>query len=324
MTEKKPVLGKGLSAIFGDKTSDLLSEEKDIKKDAEEEKKENIIYLELDKLIYSKSQPRKDFDDEKLQELIESIRINGVLQPILVKPQKEVSGESKSQSVKYYLIAGERRVRAALKLGLEKIPAYIKEDISENPEKLLELALTENLQRENLNPMELSDAYQKLISEFNLTQEEIARRVSKNRSTVANYLRLQKLPIEIKESLRKGEITEAHARLILRLEETEKQIEYWKKTVNESLTVEELYNYTKDFIRQPKKKKRQNKRTPLELEILEKNSKLKQLEEQLMHYFGTKVKIKPKTETSGEIIIDYYNNDDIERILDKCQNGKEY
>lgn len=310
MADKKNVLGKGLSAIFGDKTSDLLSEKEE--KQQKGEQKENILYIELDKLIYNKAQPRKDFNEEKLKELIESIRINGILQPILVKPVYE------EKEIKYYLIAGERRVRAALKLGFEKIPAYIKEDVEEKSEELLELALTENLQRENLNPMELSDAYQRLVDEFNLTQEEIARKVSKDRSTIANFLRLQKLPPEIKESLRKEEITEAHARLILRIEDPDKQLEYWRKTVSESLTVQELYEYTKEFIKQPKKKKRQKKNASTELEILANNSKLQHLEEQLMHYFGTRVKIKPKTQNSGEIIIEYYNDDDIDRILDKC------
>lgn len=310
MADKKNVLGKGLSAIFGDKTSDLLSEKEE--KQQKEEQKENILYIELDKLIYNKAQPRKDFNEEKLKELIESIRINGILQPILVKPVYE------EKEVKYYLIAGERRVRAALKLGFEKIPAYIKEDIEEKSEELLELALTENLQRENLNPMELSDAYQRLVDEFNLTQEEIARKVSKDRSTIANFLRLQKLPPEIKDSLRKEEITEAHARLILRIEDPDKQLEYWRKTVSESLTVQELYDHTKEFIKQPKKKKRQKKNASAELEILANNSKLQHLEEQLMHYFGTRVKIKPKTQNSGEIIIEYYNDNDIDRILDKC------
>ncbi len=315
MSEKKTVLGKGLSAIFGDKTTDLLSEQKEQIKETQDGKKENIFYVELDKLVYNKAQPRKDFNEEKLKELIESIRVNGILQPILVKPVLE------DKEIRYYLIAGERRVRAALKLGLLKIPAYIKEDIEEKSEQLLELALTENLQRENLNPMELSDAYQKLITEFGLTQEEIAKRVSKDRSTVANFLRLQKLPPEIQESLRKEEITEAHARLILRIEDTEKQLEYWRKTLSESLTVQELYNYTKEFIKQPKKRRKQKKNSSAQLEILANNSKLQQLEEQLMHYFGTKVKIKPRTQNTGEIIIEYFNDDDIDRIIDKCTPG---
>ncbi|MCX7834066.1 MAG: ParB/RepB/Spo0J family partition protein [Ignavibacteria bacterium] len=310
MADKKNVLGKGLSAIFGDKTSDLLSDKEE--KQLEQRGKEQIIYIELDKLIYNKAQPRKDFSEDKLAELIESIKLNGILQPILVKPIYE------ERETRYYLIAGERRVRAALKLGMEKIPAYIKEDIEEKSEQLLELALTENLQRENLNPMELSDAYQRLINEFGLTQEEIAKKVSKDRSTIANFLRLQKLPLEIQESLRKGEITEAHARLILRIEDLERQIEYWKKTITESLTVQELYEQTKEFVKQPKKKKRQKRSSSAELEILEKSSKLQNLEEQLMHFFGTRVRIKPKSQSSGEIVIEYYNDDDIDRIIDRC------
>jgi ParB family chromosome partitioning protein len=175
---------------------------------------------------------------------------------------------------------------------------------------MLELALIENVQREDLNPMELSESYQKLIDDCNLTQEQIADKLSKSRSVIANFLRLQKLPVEIKVSLRKNEITEAHARAILRLENHDEQLKLWKKLLSENLTVRKLEGITQ------KSQKRKKKKTYALNEF--QDEYFRKIENVLTQFFGTKVKVKNISKTRGEIIIEYYSNDDLERIIEKC------
>jgi ParB family chromosome partitioning protein len=296
--EKKTGLGKGLSAIFGEKnvSRDFLTDGK------EEKAKEKFLEIEIANLNFNRLQPRETINEEKLQELVDSIKERGVIQAVTVKPASEKG--------KFDLISGERRVRAALKAGLEKIPAYILEKVEDNTENLLELALIENIQREDLNPMELSNAYQKLIDECGYTQEQIAAKVFKQRSTVANFLRLQKLPEEIKESLRKNEITEAHARLILRVDTKDAQLVIWRKIIDENLTVKKLDELTKPHSKGKKKQK---------IYTLEKSKGTEEIENKLRLFFGTKVTLKPGKNKSGEIIIEYYSDDDLERILDICE-----
>lgn len=296
--EKKTGLGKGLSAIFGEKnvSKDFLTDSKD------KQGQEKFLEINIEQLNFNRLQPRDTIDEEKLQELVESIKERGVIQAVTVKPSSEKG--------KFDLISGERRVRAALKAGLGKIPAYILEKVEDNTENLLELALIENIQREDLNPMELSNAYQKLIDEYHFTQEQIAAKVYKQRSTVANFLRLQKLPDEIKESLRRNEITEAHARLILRVDTTEAQLAVWRKIIDENLTVKKLDELTKPHSKGKKKQKTYT---------LEKITGAEEIENKLRLFFGTKVTVKPGKNKSGEIIIEYYSDDDLERILDICE-----
>jgi len=300
MDNKTSVLGKGLSAIFTEKNVDIesISESKDINKVVNE--------IEIDKIKVNPLQPREDFDEEKLKELSDSIKQKGIIQPVTVKFQ---NGE-------YILISGERRLRASKMIGLKKIPAHIYKNpdpdsmLSNNA--MLELALIENIQREDLNPMELSDSYQRLADEYNLTQEQIADKVSKNRSTVANFLRLQKLPVEIKVSLRRNEVTEAHARMLLRIDNIDDQLILWKRVVNENITVKNLEELTKSSV-----KKTRNKKVKLG-EIYD--PYMQNVEDKLRNFFGTKVTINKKTKFSGEIVIEYYTNDDIERIIDKTSN----
>lgn len=297
--EIKGGLGKGLSALFDQKNVDLKSIEQSIEKDADK----LLLEIDVEKINHNPYQPREDFDEEKLNELSESIRVKGLIQPVTVK----LSADKKS----FDLISGERRVRAIMKLGLKTIPAYLYKTEDVSMENFLELALIENIQREDLNPMELSDSFQKLIDDCNLTQEQVAGKVSKQRSTVANFLRLQKLPAEIKVSLRKNEITEAHARTLLRLDNYDEQIALWKKIIKENISVRQLEDITKPKVK-IKKKKIVNKEN-------ENNTYLKSLEEKMRFFFGTRVQIKPKTKYTGEIIIEYYSDDDLERILDKCE-----
>lgn len=299
--DKKPGLGKGLSALFEEKKIDIDSISSEPQKQQAGVAESPGIAVE--KISINPYQPREDFNDEELKELTESVKKLGVIQPITVRFSDNRDG--------YILIAGERRLRAAKDAGLTQIPAYIYTDSDGSIESMIELALIENVQRTDLNPMELSNAYQRLIDECNLTQEEIAQKISKQRSTVANYLRLQKLPAEIKVSLRKNEITEGHARMLLRIEDKEAQIELWKRILRENISVRKLEEITKNYTK-PRKKKEEKKQE-------EKNPHIKELEDKLIRFFGTKVRIKQITQQSGEIIIEFYSNNDLERIMDKCE-----
>lgn len=296
--ENKSVLGKGLSAIFSDKNVDLKVVEQDYSRGSFE--------IEVSRIKHNPLQPREDFDEERLQELAESIRQIGLINPISVKKSEDG----------YLLVSGERRLRAAKLIGLEKIPATLYEKPADTEENLLELALVENIQREDLNPMELSDSYNKLLTEFNLTQEQIAEKVAKQRSTVANSLRLQKLPVEIKVSLRRNEISEAHARMLLRIDNVDDQLVLWRKIVNENISVKSLEEITK-----PSAKKQRRKRIKLG-EIYD--PYLQDIEDKLRSFFGTKVTIKRKSKFSGEIIVEYFSNDDLERIVEKASNEKNF
>jgi len=306
MDNKKPGLGKGLSALFEEKRVDINSIPGD--KDTTLPQKDDAIFLkiELDKIRHNPYQPREDFNEENLKELTESVKQNGIIQPVTVRVSDDKNG--------FELISGERRLRAAKEAGLQRIPAYIYAAAPCGDGSLmamLELALIENIQRADLNPMELSNSFQRMADEFNLTQEEIAEKVSKQRSTIANFLRLQKLPAEIKVSLRKNEITEAHARMLLRVDDIKQQLALWQKIISENISVRNLEEYTKKFSKQKKKKS-----TGVDSQT---DPYLISLESKLMIFFGTKVKVKIKNKFSGEIIVEYYNNDDLERIMDKCE-----
>ncbi|MCB0720827.1 MAG: ParB/RepB/Spo0J family partition protein [Ignavibacteriae bacterium] len=295
MADKNERLGKGLSALFGEKGVDVPPIGL---------KDSPLTELEISKINVNPYQPREEFDSLKLKELSDSIKEKGVLQPITVK-------NSNKEGI-FDLISGERRLRAAQMAGLKTIPAFIyTREYKDERAEMLELALIENIQREDLNPMELSNSFLRLIDEIGLTQEEVAKKVSKDRSTVANFLRLQRLPDEIKNSLRKNDITEAHARMILRLEDRKEQLDLWNRIVSEKLSVRKLEDITRSSAK-PKKKKSSagsQKWDPY----------LEKLEDRMRNFFGTRVKIVSKTNSSGHIIIEFYSNDDLDRIIEKCE-----
>ncbi|WP_258361123.1 ParB/RepB/Spo0J family partition protein [Moorella sulfitireducens (nom. illeg.)] len=264
------------------------------------EKKEvlagEVFQIEVDKIVAGRHQPRRDFDVAKLEELAQSIKSHGVIQPIVVKPVEEG---------RYELIAGERRLRACKIAGLKEIPAIIKElDARETAE----IALIENLQREDLNPLEEAEAYRSLINEYNLTQEEIAHRVGKSRPVIANALRLLQLPAEIQEMVREGALSSGHARIILSLKDREQQLLLAKKIIAEGMAVREAELFIK---------KMQDKRTP-KLEKDKKGKKVdievKQLEDRLQTIFSTKVKLA-HGKNKGKIEIYYFGTEDLERII---------
>lgn len=273
-------LGKGLEALLPE-----------VKTEGE-----NIREIKILEIKSSRYQPRRYFDPEKLQELANSIKEKGVVQPVLVRPAKEG----------YELIAGERRLQAAKAAGLDRIPAIVKDVIDS---EALEIALIENIQRQDLNPIEEAEAYQRLIKEFTLTQENLAKEVGKDRTSIANTLRLLKLPLQIQEQVSTGIISMGHARAILSLESEVEQLEACEKIIKKGLSVRE----TEGLIKRMKKESVSRETSA----IKEDDITLLACEEDLMQALGTKVKIKQETTGKGKIEIEFYSNSDLERIMEK-------
>ncbi len=310
---KKIGLGKGLEALL---PSVEYTKEKGItfKQDSEELSDNGIFgYIEISKIQLNPYQPRRDFEPQALEELKNSIIEHGIITAITVR--RSVSG--------YELISGERRLRAAKDAGLTKIPAYIR-DVSSKVE-MIEQAMIENLQREDLNPIETAYGYQLLIEECNLTQEDLAVRISKDRSTIANFLRLLRLPEKIQESLRVKEITVGHARALLGLTEIKNMLLAWQEVLSNTLSVRATEQLVKDiesnvlqydesqkkFVKdKPKKKDPKSDLSNETIAILEST------ENKLRHLFGTQVRITPKQSNKGTIEIDFYSADDFERLVE--------
>ena len=298
MPKDKQVLGKGLDILF---SSSQPEEDKASEQTAESsEKKDSILFIDIKNIKANPYQPREEFEASALQELADSIKQKGIIQAITVR--KTDDG--------YELLSGERRLRAAKMAGLEKIPSYIL-DVS-SQEELLEISLIENIQRKDLNAIEIAHGYQRLIKECKLTQEDVAVKVGKSRSAVTNFLRLLKLPEEIKASIRKGEIMEGHARAILAVDNPEEQVVLWKKILGENLSVRKAEEFTKTL------KKQQKPRKIFQVTNQDKAA-IDFLESKFREHFGTKVKIHPRTKTSGEIVIEYFTSEDLERIIELCK-----
>ena len=278
---QKVALGKGLGALIPDLS--VLDEK--------ERKSLGVIEVELDKIIQNEYQPRKNFNDEKLKELAASIKEQGVIQPIII--HRVGSG--------YQLIAGERRWRASRLAGFKTIPCIIKDATKR---EFLEMSLIENIQREDLNPLETAEAYKRLQDEFKLTQEDLARRVGKERSTVTNSLRILGLPQEVKHALATGAISMGHAKALLSLERSREQIQLAALIVKKGLSVRDAEALA-SRLTNPIKKKKANV-----------SHELKSVEEKLRKALGTKVNVSPKAK-GGRIVIDYYSPDELERILEK-------
>ena len=277
-------LGRGLDALFGEGT--ML------------ESDERATTLPIAQIEANKNQPRKEIDDEGLKDLAESIKIHGVLQPIIVR---------KLDNGYYQIISGERRWRAARIAGLDEIPVMIMEA---DDRTSLEIGLIENLQREDLNPMEEANGYQTLISEYNLTQEEVSERVGKSRSAVANALRLLNLPDEIKNMIKSGELSSGHARALLPLNNSEKQIEIAKRIEKEGLSVRQTENLIKKLMSTGKS--RTNKDNPNQIYYI-------QAEENLSTHLGRKVHITPG-KRKGTLELEYYGMEDLNNLLETLQD----
>jgi ParB family chromosome partitioning protein len=277
MTAKK-VLGKGLDALFSERIE-------------VEEVAEKIPLISLDDIIPNRFQPRKFIDEDKIDELASSIRENGVIQPIVVR---KMNG-------KYEIIVGERRVRAAKKAGLKEIPALIKEysDI-----RALEVALIENLQREDLNPIEEALAYKMIIEREMITQEELSKKIGKSRSYIANMIRLMELPESVKEHVSRGTISVGQAKAILAIPDKKSQEELVKKILAEQLSVREVERIAR------------KKNVPRGTGKYEKDPYIEEIEDQLRSRFGTKVVVDYRR-GKGSIKIEFYSREELERILDE-------
>lgn len=264
----------------------------------------NAVIVRISEVEPNREQPRKKFDDDKLEELSESIKTYGLLQPILVQKRDGY----------YEIIAGERRWRAALKAGLKEIPVIVR-DYTEK--EILELSLVENIQRENLNPIEEAIAYKRLMDEFGLGQEEVAQRVSKSRSAVANSLRLLKLEENVQKMVIDGEISMGHARALLPLEDPEKQLSTAKEIVDKKLTVRETEKKVKEILSSRDETDTKKPETKQQEEDPSIAIIYKQIEERLQQTLHTKVSIQRKRNGHGKLLIDFYNSDDLDKIIDK-------
>jgi len=281
---KKMALGKGLGALIPG-----------IEK--EEEATQDFFYCDIDLIRPNRFQPRATFTEEDLQELADSIKTQGVLQPLLVR--KDDAG--------YELIAGERRLRASKRTGLTQVPVVIKRVTDD---KLLEMSLVENIQRENLNPIEEAEAYHRLITQLDLTQDQASARVGKSRSAVANFLRLRQLPDQIKTSITDGTLSMGHARALLGAETPAQQLAAWRAVVSKKLSVRE----TENLVRRLKSEKKKPKVSINRSEQIH----LTSLAEDLSRHLGTKILIK-KDGQKGKVEIEFYSNDDLERLIDRLK-----
>lgn len=255
---------------------------------------DKVLELSLRELRPNPYQPRKHFDEQSIQELAESIKQHGIIQPIIVR--NVLKG--------YEIVAGERRYRAAQQLGLTHIPAVIRNFLDQ---QVMEIALVENLQRENLNAIELAVAYQALMNQFALTQEELSVKVGKSRSHIANFLRLLQLPKEVKEYVSRGTLSMGHARAIVGLKDKQRVKEVAKSTVTQGWSVRQL----EEFIQQMYKKSKPTDKT----KAIRKDPYLNELEESLRERFRTTVKIR-QNKDKGRIEISYFNKQDLERLID--------
>lgn len=306
----KKGLGRGLGAIFGEEVVKESKEETEKKakakaeaKAAEEmDEKGRILMLKLDLVQPNKEQPRKTFDEEKINELAESIKNYGVLQPLLV--QKNGSF--------YEIIAGERRWRAAKAAGLKEIPAVLKEY---SKQEAMEISLIENVQRADLNPIEEALGYRQLIDEFGLTQEEIAVRVAKSRVAITNTMRLLKLDEQIQNMLVQGVITSGHARALLSLEDTMMQLKAAKEVLDKKLSVRETERLVKRLQKEASGEKKEEKKSDETLVLIYQN-----LEDRMKSVMGTKVSIHNKDKNKGRIEIEYYSEAELERIVEMIES----
>ena len=296
---KKKFVGSGIRALLSD-----MGEENEIIK-INEQGIDSIINtvskIHLDTVEVNPFQPRVDFNEDALKELSNSIKIHGVIQPITVR---------KIGKNKYQLVAGERRLRASKLAGLSEIPAYIREI---NDQESLEIALIENIQREDLNAMEISINYKRLIDECDLTHETLGERLGKERSTVTNYLRLLKLPPEIQQALKDSTISMGHARALISVDEVDKQLYAFKEVKNKGLSVRK----TEELVRALKKQdiKPTGSSTPKQLPVA-----YKKIQDRLTNVLETKVRLKKGKDAKGEIGIPFYSATDLERLLELIEN----
>ena len=282
---KKNVLGRGLGALIE------VGDEQDERSLLHSPSAINEIAIKS--ISVNPFQPRTSFDEESLNELVQSVEEHGIIQPITVRRTADNS---------YQLISGERRMKAALKAGLKRIPAFVREAGDEN---MLELALVENIQREDLDAIEVAISYARLIEEFELTQEELGGRVGKKRATIANYLRLLNLPVEIQTGIREKKISMGHARALVGIEDKEYQLEVFSKILSQDLSVRQV-----EALAKKSKVRESGSETPEET-----RSDYEDLREHLSHYFGATIEFKRSNKGIGRIVIPFKSDEDLQRIV---------
>src|ERR1700761_2806187 len=294
--EKRNALGKGLSALLNDSVNVMPDKNKAVATSPEVNDMGSVNEIKIAEIEVNPFQPRTDFDEQALQELSESIKLQGLIQPITVR---RVNAHS------YQLISGERRFRASKLAGLTQIPAYVR---TANDQQMLEMALIENIQRENLNAIEVALSFQRMIEECSLKQEELGERVSKNRSTVTNYLRLLKLPPSIQASIRDGELSMGHAKALITIDDPTKQIYIHQYIIKHGLSVRKTEEMARELQRAPVKKEGKQPE-PISFQ-------LQKIQDDLASKFSTRVKFNFSSHGKGTIEIPFLSEDDLGRILE--------
>ena len=292
MAAKKGGLGKGLNALIPPSSEDKKAPEKVSSVLVSETDKETLV--NITKIEPNRTQPRKNFDEDALQELSDSIKQFGIIQPLVVQDRKD----------HYEIIAGERRWRAAKKAGLKEVPVIIK---NYTDQEIVEISIIENIQREDLNPIEEALAYKRLLEEFNLKQDQVAERVSKSRTAVTNSMRLLKLSDKVQQMIIDEMISTGHARAILSIEDPEEQYNIAQKIFDEKLSVREVEKLMKNYGKPAKEKKMKDS----QLEVI-----YRDIEEKLKQKLGAKVAINSKGNGAGKMEIEFYTHDDLEKLVD--------
>jgi ParB family chromosome partitioning protein len=295
MAAKKNGLGKGLDSLITDKVNKPSAAKKETEK---LDPASGAVMMDINKVEPNREQPRKKFDEDALLELSESLKQFGILQPLLVQKRADY----------YEIIAGERRWRAAKKAGLTEVPVIIKQLTDQ---EIMEISLIENIQREDLNPIEEAQAYKRLLTEFNLKQDEVAERVSKSRTAVTNTMRLLKLSDNVQQMVIDEMLTTGHARALIGIEDPEQQYTIAQKIFDEKLSVRDTEKLIKNLQNQKKDEKSDAQKIDPKLEAI-----YRDLEEQMKRILGTKVAISPKDEKRGKLEIEYYSQDELDRIID--------
>jgi ParB family chromosome partitioning protein len=296
---KKQGLGKGIRALL-DTIDDEIKAPREGVPLVSGQNNSSIARIPLEQIDVNPKQPRHDFDEQALQELAASIKLHDVIQPVTVIKVGQNS---------YQLISGERRLRASKIAGLRDIPAYVRTADSQG---ILEMALLENLQREDLNAIEIALSYRQLMDECGLTQEQVAERMKKERSTVANYLRLLKLPPDVQKSVRDGQLTMGHARAIIGLEHVEQQLYVYRETMEKGLSVRQVEQMVKGLAND-----NSQATTSKPAPVVKIPPAYKRIEDNIASHFSTRVKLDRKKSGKGTLTIEFYNDEDLERIMAK-------
>ena len=298
---KKLDLGKGIAALLGS-IEEEVNQGPEAVKEVVRELSHSVAMIQVAHIEVNPWQPRNDFDESALTELSESIKIHGLIQPITVR---------RMAANQYQLISGERRLRASKKAELIEVPAYVR---IANDQEMLEMALVENIQREELNPIEVAFTYQRLIDECHLTHDKLSERVAKNRSTVTNMLRLLDLPPDIQQGIKQKKVSTGHAKVLAGIKDIALQLMLFKRIIQEQLSVREIEDIARTYAEAQNKKK--TKATPSVPDAY------KPVQDMLSAFFGLKVQFKRKPSGQGMITVSFKSDDDLNRILDLIEDKK--